>query len=252
MKTKKVLVGLVACLALTMIQSCSDDTKPVIDFDFMDSLTRGSSAVCYEYESSTTYEQKAGETKWKEIDPSDWVGGGGAPGDRKILIMDGKSWSPLGMFSCVYGFHPLAFPMLAYRNKTGFSGSIYIAREFEFDDQNNTMTIDHSTFDIIKADKDGMTLVGYTYMGNNPEEWTTWKWVMNYKRSVWEPKDMDENPRFDSAYEACLGIIEMLRAEFGNVFNINPYIEPDFSFGDNPMIDLDKLADKCRERPEYF
>lgn len=250
MKTFRFLAGAAVCLAMTLMPACSsdDEPSPVVDANFLNSLTRGGNSVCYELESIKTYES-IDNSKWKEFDIYEWVGWS-SPAPGKLLIHDGKNWSPLGMFSSAYGFHPLYFPMAAYRKATGFSGDIYVARPFVFDMENNKLTCGYLEFDIQRAVENDMTLVYYEDCSPVENKSRRWKWIFTYKKADWDKGEIDNNPHFDTAMDACLGIIEMLRTQFGDSFDINKLLEPYVIFPD-PIVSLDQLEEECRKKPEY-
>lgn len=69
---------------------------------------------------------------------------------------------------------------------------------------------------------------------------------MTYVREELTLPDMENIVFYDSELEANLAIIDMLREEFGNVFNINEYLGG-YIYLDDPIVNLDEVEKEIRE-----
>ncbi len=248
MKKSRFLSAL-AFVFLMLATSCSDDVSNKIDVNFLESLTRGSSSSCYVLKSLTVYDKKdIPGSDWEEFDINEWVGWS-CPTPSKLVIYDGKSWEPLELFSCVRGWHPLYFPLVAYGKKTDTSITFYVARKFEYDKETNMMKVDNSEFEVLRADEDRMTLVAITEYSNS-EYSGNWKWVCEYEKAPLNAAELELNPFYDSELETKLGIIKLLKSEFGEVFDINKLLYPDIIFPE-PMIDLNEMEEYILKGDDY-
>ncbi|MDE6753710.1 MAG: hypothetical protein K2J82_03760 [Muribaculaceae bacterium] len=241
MKTKPVkLLFLLISLGMFLFSGCSNDEPNGIDTDLMNSLTRGTISTCYELISFDIYQKPdKPNAGWEHLDLSDWVGYS-CPSPSRMLIHDGKTWSPIELFNLIQGWHPLYYPWIAYQNKIESAVTVYVTRPFQFDSQNNSLQLDGRDYEVETANDNEMTLIYYSkYISEVPG---TDKYIMRYKKSSADMNSLSKNPFFESDKEAKLGIIELLRNELGNLFNINPYIEPYVSFP-NPLVNLDRIEE---------
>lgn len=243
------LLSALALVVLILSTSCSDDVSNKIDANLLESLTRGSASTCYEFKSVEVSDKRdTPDSEWKPIDLYDWYGWS-LPTPTKIVIYDGKSWSPLELTSYVQGRHPLYFPLVAYAKKTGSWVTFYVARKFEYNQETNMMKVGDDEYEVKRIDEDRLTLVALTkYTDNDGEGW--WKWVCEYEKAPLNEAELELSPFYDSPLEAKLGIIKLLKSEFGDVFDINEYLSPDISFPD-PMIDLNEMEEYILAGNDY-
>lgn len=235
-------------LALTACSNSENDipTPPAEESpSYMEMLSRGDESACFTLEELLMYRLDPGAVEWKEENWDDYDGLS-LPTPSTLTIHEGRTWTPLNMFSSSLGPSPLSMPLLAYRNVTGFDKKFYVATPVEYDREQNSVTIKNTVCSVLTAtpDKLVMTCTEPFWVSGGGEG--KFKWNMTYVREELTLPDMDKIVFYDSELEANLAIIDMLREEFGNVFNINEYLGG-YIYLDDPIVNLDEVEKEIRE-----
>ncbi len=250
MKLKSIKALLSLAVAMILFTGCSSDDEPSasIDINLMESLTRGTASITYSLESWEMYDKKdLPDASWEKIDLSDYVGIS-CPAPSRIIVHDGKTWSPLELFDLSRGWHPLYFPWLAYQVHKGANITPYVTRPFFFDANEGKLTLNGKTYEVKSANDNSLVLIHYSEYYSNVDG--TFKSVVTFKKTKTETAALSDNPFFASEKEAKLGIIEIIRNELGNLFDINQYLEPNISFP-NPIVNLDRIEEFINEDKDW-
>ncbi len=246
----------IALLAMIATGACSYEDPDIafkgnIDNNFLRSLARGESSITLTKTGAKNYvmdykKYLNGSGKWDE-EKGDILGGGSA-GIDQLIIINGRTWSPIYLFdrstlapSLILG------PWNVYRKRTGFDKEVYIACPIEYDEEAKTLKIKDHTYSIEKAENKNLTLsiISEIYQLTDNYQWTITqasKSIVFYKKSAMETPDMDKVLYFDSEKEAKLAMVKILREYFGDVINLN-------SFGNAftlPILNLAQLEENLR------
>lgn len=237
---------------LMLLTSCAGDDAPDMpkdNADFFKALTRGEASVSYKLASFEAYDKEyAVSDKYEKLNLEDWVGWE-LPAPGVITIHEGKTWSPLVMFTEVEGPVALSFPLEAYRQKTGFSKRFYVACPFEYDDESNEVTIGEKRYEKVSVNEEELVVnyISQYWKGGVEGVAGEWKWVLTYEKSALSLPDMEKILFYDSEYDAFMAILEMLRAEFGDEVNVNDYLSQ-WVILDEPVFNFDEIESRIKAK----
>lgn len=249
---KIAIIPLFALLAALFFACTNDEPANIIDKDYIKSLTRGETTTSYVMKSVELFDKSdATGNEYVPVNLSNLLGWA-PPGADIITIHEGNSCTPVSLFNLAKGPHPLCFPMMAYRKKTGFAGEVYVTRRMEYDEVNNRLTLDRYTYDIEAANETELILVNYSeYSGGVSGNGGFHKTILKYEVKKVDIEEIEKSFFYETDFDAYLGIIDIIRKEMGSVFDINPYFEGFLKFPDG-NVDLDRLEAKLRENPYYW
>lgn len=191
------------------------------------------------------YMDKTTDGKWEKI--TEILCGYESHTPGRVIINDGKLWTPMSVFSLSSGPTRFATALWAVNLKTKSNYSVYITRPFELDTEERILTINDKKFGVIAADKEELTLSyesGYITGGTN--ETGKWLDVTSYKLS--EPLVFNEGKdlAFDSDKEAYDWLIEIFEEVFGESVDLNS-LQKNIIF-DNPYLYLSELKEERGKR----
>lgn len=211
-------------------------TRGETDKKFLEKLSTGQDAVTLKMVEDRIFihpDQK--ENEWEEV--HDMLGiYPSAP--ASLTIYDGRTWERLDLFAHFPHISPLAYPMVAYARKTGFDKKLLIACDFRYDEKNERVIISGREYRLDNMTQDGMAI--------SEIDPTIWQW-MRYEKVELSMPELNKILLFDSEFEAYLSIIDMLRAEFGDVFRINEYLAPEVELDDD-LVNLDEIKKLILQR----
>jgi lipoprotein len=255
---------LFAAMVLTGLTGCSSD-DPANPFDpqkdewkvcdndlaYLESLTRGDASATFECTGYTRLDYDFdNENRW--IDNTDEIlYGYECLTPHIITINDGRTWTPLSLFrecgpSCVYDL--LEF----YKEMTGFSKEFYVAAPLEYNRQENKISIDGAWYDLAGISRKNLYISStHEYYKSNVSDEGFHKAGMNRDRHSYQITDLQlpnlENALwYDSAMEAKLAIIDMLRQQYGDVIRFADYTDKPY-FSPDGTIDLNELEERVRK-----
>lgn len=181
---------------------------------------------------------------------------------------DANSWEQIymcGFYNVVPGeiifykgdvFEPLVFYMngitkdlnllyQAYCHATGFNKKIYYGDPINRYVENPKLQIGCWSITVINANGEllefDMTMESYK---DEPD----WKAHAKYEINQDLFRDFINSLRFESQEEAYLAIVKMIRKEFGDRFDMNPYLEDMGIHRDSPsIVDLDEMEREIRK-----
>lgn len=242
-------VYITLALSLFGLVACEDDKdkSPENTQEYMEALSRGSEAATYELSKVDIFRREYDSNKgWEEVNPMDYIGlYVDAP--ENLTIYDGRTWIPLELFSPVTGPDELELPLRAYRLQTGFDKDFYIASLIDYNAEEGTMKIDGMPYTVLSASASNLDLqLIHQFVQGGTDKRGEFRYDLYYEHKSFSLPDMGKILFYDSELEAKLAIIEMLRARFGNVFNLNDYLGGDVIL-DDPIVDLDEIESRIRE-----
>lgn len=245
---KSTFVYITLALSLFGLVACEkEDNNSANTQEYMEALSRGSEAATYELSKVEVFRREYDSNKgWEKVNLMDYVGlYFRAP--ENLTIYDGRTWIPLEMFSPVTGPDELELPLRAYRMQTGFDKEFYIAPLIDYNAEQGTMKIDGMPYTILSASASNLNLQEiHQYVQSDPEKGGEFRYDLYYEHRTLSLPDMGKILFFDTELEAKLAIIEMLRARFGDVFNLNDYLGG-YIILDDPIIDLNEIENRIRE-----
>lgn len=235
----KLMAIAIALLAMVAVCACSSYEDPDVAFkgnvdgNFLNALARGETSVTFSKKDSKSYEMDYaaylnGTGKWDD-EPKDQLGGGGL-GYDKLVIINGRTWSPLELYDkSTLAPSLLVTPWKVFCKETGYNKDVYVACPMEFDAESKSLKIGELTYSVEKAEGNELTLsrIGQIYQINDQtgdfEITKAYKTVVFYKKAAMETPDMNQVVYFDSEKDAKLGMIAMLREHFGDIIDLNHY-----------------------------
>lgn len=246
----------IALLAMLAISACSSEepngNKGNIDTNFLAALARGDVSVTLDLDSMATFEKEYDaingiDGDWQKVIYNGW----GATG---FTIADGKALFSLDFLDFTSGSSILKEPWDLYCNETGCDKFFEIVHPFEYDVDNNTITVDSFIYDVEESDNKKIIL-------SYEQEWPTTHGkpglLKSVNRYVVRPNmiDLDRCLLFDSKKDAKIAMVKMLRNYFGDVLNLDDF-DMDYhnnQFSRNPIIDLAALEDDLvNDRGEWY
>lgn len=245
-----------AAAGLLSLSACSEsennmpNTPEEESANYMEMLSRGQESACYHMDSFTFHRlEYTGSNQWEEADFNDWTGLA-VPAPSNLTIHDGRIWTPLETFSSSWGPSPIHMPLMAYRKVTGFDKSFYIASPVDYNPEDNTIRIGKEDYEVESASHESMTLIHTSDFSRSTDNGVLspagkLRFRMVFTRQELSLPSLDNIMFYDSALEANLAIIEMLRKEFGDVFDLNKYLDGEI-YLDHPVVDLDQVEQDIR------
>lgn len=242
---KPLLATLATGLAL-MMGACSSDNMdfdmgnpllPDSDFDAgaFASFVNPSSNMYLTRTDIKTYEKLAGNSKWKEFDLSEMIGGD-TPGPSSLLVKEGKIYTPLVTFSCATGPTRICMAMyaLGVAGKIDGDRPVMIKREYTL--SGNKLTINGEDL-YVKNQKEGslwLSAIIGTIQGGEATEGSD-LYVMKYD----ETAIPGEFYKFDNVDAVYNWVLEAFRETFGEEVNLNKYLTG--AILDNPMLTTSEI-----------
>lgn len=177
-----------------------------------------------------TYEKVSGDSKWKEFDLSEMIGGD-IPGPSSLLVKEGQIYTPLVTFSCATGPTRISMALYALRasGKIDTEGIIMVKRDYTL--SGNKLTLNNENL-YIKNQKNGSLWLSYlmgTIKDGEPTEGSD-LYVMKYD----ETTPAGEFHKFDSVDAVYEWVLKAFREKFGEEVNLNHYLSG--AILDNPML----------------
>ena len=251
------LFAAAAAVCSMSLAGCSDNNDAPAPFDdleqslFMSKLSEGQESATYHLESFSFYQMSNGNNDgWVEQDFNDWVGLS-VPAPADITIHNGCTWQPLVMFNVATGPSALYMPLYAYRLQTGFDKEFYVAAPIDYDADTKTMKIDKYTYEVESVSEDVLKIIHISeFWGGIDGKGGQDKFNITFKRKELSLPDLDKIVFYGSELEAKLAIIEMLRAQFGDEFNVNKYLTGQVIL-DDPMVNLNEIEAGLRAGTIY-
>lgn len=232
---KQRIINIVLVAFFMMLAACSSEDPSVAaeknGRSFFKSLKQGEISVCYELVDFNSYGKENENDKWRPIRLD------GLYLNERIIFHNGDVYEPL-MLTKGGGIHILEMPYQAYRMATGFGESIYIVAPLEYDEEDHSFTFHSKEYMIESATKSKLLLIQYY---PSPYE-EIWKTELEYESMSFPEEEIKNGLVFDSEGEACLYIVGLLREQFGENFDLNPYLEQLGIQNDSPtIVDIDEL-----------
>lgn len=236
----------VCCMSLTGCSDNNDSPAPVdeleqSDLTFLKKLSEGQESATYKLESFSYYKMSNGNNKgWVEENFYDWIGLS-VPAPSDITIHNGCTWQPLRMFDIVGGPSVLYMPLYAYRLETGFDKEFYVAAPIDYDADNKTLKIDKYTYEVESVTEETLKVVHISeFWGGIDGKGGKDKFNLTFKRKDLSLPDLNKIIFYESELDAKLAIVEMLRAQFGDEFNVNKNLVGQVIL-DHPMVNLNEI-----------
>lgn len=229
------LFTLFAVATLVLLTACNKDENPVNDSaNLLEQLTKGEKSACYDLQDYKLYESNSSSPlSWNEVNLTDFLGWMQTP-PSKLIVSEGKTWVPLSFWTS-YGPSSLYLPFVAYCKTTGFNKDVYVVSDFIYDKDNNTVKIEDNTYSVQYSDD--TKLIVDLYHNTNKGQL---KEVAIFKIGELTLLDKSKIVYYDNEYDAYMAIIQMIRDEFGNSFNLNDYLGDNIIL-DDPMVNLDEI-----------
>lgn len=228
--------------------ACSSDhvDEPQIPYDkaYSRALSTGLENTTYTLCELTYYDKSSlTNNKWEYFDYREWCGTSNiAP--NTITIQGGKLYTEYKLFSLSSGPSLIGNVWSAYKYSTGNKQTLYLAREFEINDEDNTLEIaGHGTFTVLGVNQDGFEMeTVYEYWGGKSGNGGHQKEVSRYR--VAEHKTIENVLAFESEKDLVKSVIELAREKFGNIVDLNQIYYPNVIFDDYNahVINLDYVA----------
>lgn len=240
------LLFAMAALCVMPLTGCSDVDSPLDvneeqqDPALLKKLSEGQESATYARESFTFYNLSyANDMGWVE-QPS-LPDGAIVPSPGSITIHNGCTWQPLSLSSSTGLPGPLSMPFYAYCRVTGFNKAFYVASPVEYDSVNGTFKMGKYTYDVESVTKETLKLVNIgEYQGGIDGKGGKHRFDLTFKRQELSLPDLDKILFFDSELEAKLTMLEMIREQFGDEFNLNDYLGGHIIL-DHPMVNLNEI-----------
>lgn len=240
-KTSLHITSLMIAIISIAAYSCSGIDYPQgIDRDVINKLK--TTNATYQSTNLKYFDKPDGSKKWKEFDASSWDGLWPAT-PNMIVFHNGKVLTPLVLFSSA-GPNPLCIPWEKYVEKTGKKLHLYIGREVDFNESNNTIVVGDNEYDLLKFKANEIVISSIssyitagTDKGGERMEW-------RYYAPV-DHTDLDEATDicFSSKREAYQFIIDRCRETFGDKLPISP------NTPNEQVIDFDLLQQRLDNSP---
>lgn len=242
---------LVLLAALLSLAACSSDNDPDfnygnIDKAYLSKITEGNKTVSYQMDDFNVFEKYTYETEWRDLDIYEYSGWQ-VPLPARITFHKGELLTPLSLFNMTYGPHILYYPFEAYRIATGFDADILLAHALDYDMAHDVLTVDGGRFDVTSASSHAMEIQIKEIFGG-ADGVCEWKWILSYEAADFLKSAIDEKNVYHSEGDACLGIIQMLREQFGKSFDMNPYLAREGMSSSHPVVDIDALEEAVRHK----
>lgn len=223
--------------------------------EFLNSLSGNNASCRYNMVEYHLYDKPADNPmQITEVDLSQYMGIG-ATIPVNIVFCEGSAWLELELLDEVDGPDPLYMPLYAYKKVTGFDKKFYLRTPFNFNNEDNTLNILGKQFNVVGGNKSFLCLTyEYKYhMSSDVEkEFGFSGWHIDktmHKCTPLRHEDKAKIEFFDSEFDAKIAIIEMIRAKFGSIFNLNDYLYPEIIL-DKPMVNLDEIEANLRAQQE--
>lgn len=240
--------ALLLLAALISLTACSSDNEPdsIVKSDngFLYSLAKGKQTISYQMYDYACFIQSY-ESDWTELDLSQ-IDGLNMPVAARVTFHKGLLLTPLSLFNISTGPHTLYLPFEAYKIASGFDSDIMVSRPLDYDASSGTLTFDGGVCSVTDASSRQITIERME--SNSIGGYAESKWVMNYSSSDFLKGAVDMNNVYGSEGEACLGIIAMMRLQFGDSFDMNPYLAREGMRSADSIVDLNALEAEIRLR----
>lgn len=248
---RHLLATLATGIALMMSSCSSDDMDfdngnpllPDADFDVgaFASFVNPSSNMYLTRTDIKTYEKLAGNSKWKEFDLSEMIGGD-TPGPSSLLIKEGNIYTPLVTFSCVTGPTRISMAMYALGVAGKIDGNRPVMVKREYTLSGNKLTLNNEDL-YVKNQKKGSlwlsALIGIIQGGEATEGSDLY--VMKYDETA-IPGEFYKFDNVDAVYE---WVLEAFSEKFGKEVNLNRYLNGVIL--DNPMLTADEIEQELED-----
>lgn len=248
---KTLVHTLLLLTALLSLSSCSSDSEPdyiggTSDKAYLSKLAIGKTAVSFQMDDYSVKEKYADQAKWQDFDVHEYYGWQ-VPFPARITFYKGSLLTPLSFFNISTGPHLLYLPFEAYKIATGFDGDIMVAHALSYDPEHGILAIDDEDVCNVTGASSGSLVIEYmTRFWTEDHGAGVWKWTMSYASSDFLRTPIDMANVYPSDGEAYLGVIEMMRREFGDSFDMNPYLVQEGMRSENSIVDLNELEAAVR------
>lgn len=237
--------------ALLSLAACSSDDDPAFTDDavrnaYLAKLTGGKITASFQMDDYAYMIKTQDSEEWKSVNLDEYDGWQ-VPVPARIVFHKGELLTPLSLFNVSTGPHILYYPFEAYRIATGFYGNIFVSHPLEYDNEAETMTIYGGRYAVNAVSDRSIvieTLSRLEYVHGSSDT----KWVLSYSSSDFLQAPIVEFNVYPSEGEACLGVIGMLRAEFGDSFDMNPYLMRKGMRVADSVVELDELEAAVRAK----
>lgn len=238
-------------LAAMLFVSCSDDDEwkdfnGNINSKVLTEITEGRVDAFYKVQQYKTYRKDSSTgNQWQEFNLSDYAG---LSLDLfSFYVRDGYSWEPVCMFSSTWGPSRLDTPWFVYCRLTGFDKQIYVNRKIEFDSSDNSLLINGVKCSVAKADDNSLNLSYVTPWANGE----CLVKLMLVQQPLTGLPEVSEMETFSTHINARLGMIDLMRQEFGNIFDPADYQNRIAENIGSEIIDFDALAEEIRSGQSF-
>lgn len=212
-----------------------------LDWAVMENILEGQESVMYKRTSSSWYRWSyANNDGWEKQDYSQWVGAS-VPAPLSIVMHNGCAWQPLTMETCAGGPSVLSGPFYAYCRVTGFNKEFYALASMDLDFANATFKLNNANYKVMSVTKDNLKLKYICdFAGGEGGKGGKNKYYITFKCVSLSEADINNILFYDSELEAKLAMVEMIRAQFGNEFNLNDYFDGQVILS-YPMVNLNDI-----------
>lgn len=237
-----------------LFASCSSD-EPVapmtvenayFDKAYSTALINGKADAVFQWKEVRLYDQNSlTNGSWKEVDLTEYLGW--SPSQPGVMIFeDGKLYTEYTeIFNLSSGPSALCRVWAVYEYATGQDFSLFLARAFRIDDDDNTIEISrHGLSSIVGLSSGGFILEQISrYEGGESGNGGWHKEVTVY--GAVKKENLDKNIlSYETEQELVKAVIERVRSKFGDVVNLNSVYSGTIIFDrpDKQIYNLDEIA----------
>lgn len=216
----------------------ADYLNGTLDAGALGSFRLGEESAIYEFESRRTFiSDELSDGKW--VDATDMVRDYTSPIPASMVFTDGYCFIPFELLEP----HPLYMPWRAYIEVTGKYVELMLYAEFGMSEDNRLLDIAGNEYSIESLSDDAMTISRrLSYVGGRtPGKEGVSLYVQTFRKEHFSQAFYDETLRFKSEHELYEHVISLLRAEFGDVIDLNEVFYPSAIF-DDPIVNIADLA----------
>lgn len=233
------LIGAVLLLAACSSDDAPDYTEGSADNGFLSAIASGKTSASFQMDDYAFMHKSSTTEEWSEVNLSEYDGWE-LPLPARIVFQKGELLTPVSLFHISTGPHILYLPFEAYKIATGFSEYIYVANPLAYDNSTGVLTIGGGCYSVSSASREAMVIEQTDKIRSGG------KWTLSYAGSDFQTGTVNAKNIYRTEGEACLGIVGMIRATFGDTFDMNTYLAREGMRSSNPIVNLDELEATVR------
>lgn len=230
----KLMAMAIALLAMVAVSACSSYEDPDVAFkgkvnaNFLNALSRGETSVTFKIEKVHSYEKEYNKNslngdKWTEITGKYDIDGINIIPDR-FSIYQGRTWITVELSDLIPEECLLAGAWNIYCKKTKFNKDIFVADKVEFNQDNKTLKLNGTVFEVESANEDKLIISNlsetYSIKSSELKPSHLSKTIIILKKNAIEIPETGHILSYESRNEAMLAMVRMIRAEYGDVLNL--------------------------------